>query len=162
MGRHNHVHLPTVWVPVVYKRNTSQSGIIKALKRRKTKDLHGFFFNSIDLLEESQSSCWNCLSPPPSSLPFLSSSALPSVLSHPWVWPTLLRTDRSVVSIRPHLPLHLLATLTWRRAGDFLLRTLAPSWGQGAMHWAFLVSWKQFRNSLQKKKRFLMITASRY
>lgn len=128
-----------------------ESGIIKGQKRRKTQDLH-VSFNSADLLEESQSSHRNCLPPPPSPLPFLSSSALPSVLSHPWVWPTPLRTDRSVVSTRPHPPLHPLATLTWRRAEACSLRTLAPSWGPGATRWAFPVSWKQFQNSSKKKE----------
>lgn len=136
-----------------YIRGTPQwlqeSRIVKEQKGRKTQDLQ-VSFNSTDLLEETQSSHRNI------SLRlllhcFLSSSALPSVLSHPWVWPTPLRTDRSVVFTRPHPPLHPLVTLTWRRAGDCLLRTLAPSWGPGMTCWDFLVSLKQFQN---KKEDF--------
>lgn len=95
-------------------------------------------------------SLWKSLpeQPPPSSLPLLSSSALLRTLSHPWVWPTPLPIDRSVVSTRLHPHPHPLVTHTWRRAGDCLLRILAPSWGLGATPWDFPVSWRQLQVSV--------------
>lgn len=135
-----------------------ESGLKKGQKGQKKQDLQGFFkfnWSSGRVQEQLQQ-----LSPSASfSLASSLLLCLPSFLSHPWVWPTPLRTDRSVVSTRAHPPHHPLATHTWRRAGDCLPRTLAPSGGLGATHWAFPVSWTQFEISYQKS-RFEVITAA--